>query len=108
MDEEAISPKLEKNIHKTIKKVSEDFEALKYNTASAAMMSLVNDFYAAGEVTRGDLKTLLILLNPVAPHITEELWTILDSRSRLTISAPQWMRQNRRKRWKLRSRSMAR
>jgi leucyl-tRNA synthetase len=91
VDEEAISPKLEKNIHKTIKKVSEDFEALKYNTAIAAMMSLVNDFYAAGEVTRGDLKTLLILLNPVAPHITEELWTILDSRSRLTDQSwPQW------------------
>ena len=61
-------------MHQTIKKVSNDFETLKYNTAIAAMMALINDFYKKGSVTRDEFKTLLILLNPVAPHITEELW----------------------------------
>jgi len=83
-DGEGLSPGLEKNIHKTIKKVSEDFESMKFNTAIAAMMSLVNDFYAAGKVTKGDFEVLLILLNPAAPHITEELWSILGNRSRIT------------------------
>ncbi len=83
-DGEGLSPGLEKNIHKTIKKVSEDFESMKFNTAIAAMMSLVNDFYAAGRVTKGDFEVLLILLNPVAPHITEELWSILGNHSRIT------------------------
>ncbi len=68
---------LESNIHKTIKKVSDDFENLKYNTGIAAMMALVNDFSAHGKVTRKDLESLLILLNPVAPHITEELWQLI-------------------------------
>lgn len=63
-------------MHQTIKKVSFDFENLKYNTAIAAMMSLINEFYKKNSVTRGEFKTLLTLLNPVAPHITEELWQI--------------------------------
>ncbi|MDE6208484.1 MAG: leucine--tRNA ligase [Lachnospiraceae bacterium] len=61
-------------MHQTIKKVSFDFENLKYNTAIAAMMSLINEFYKKNSVTKGEFKTLLTLLNPVAPHITEELW----------------------------------
>ena len=61
-------------MHQTIKKVSSDYESLKYNTAIAAMMTLVNEFYKAGKVTRKEFETLLILLNPVAPHMTEELW----------------------------------
>lgn len=61
-------------MHQTIKKVSGDFETLKYNTAIAAMMSLINEFYKKNAVTKGEYKTLLTLLNPVAPHITEELW----------------------------------
>jgi len=61
-------------MHQTIKKVSNDFESLKYNTAIAAMMALINDFYKKNAVTKGEFKTLLALLNPVAPHITEELW----------------------------------
>ena len=65
---------METKMHQTIKKVSSDFENLKYNTAIAAMMSLLNDFYKKNAVTRGEFKTLLTLLNPVAPHITEELW----------------------------------
>lgn len=73
-DGDEYSKELESNIHKTIKKVSEDFETLKFNTGIAALMSLLNSFNDFGSITKKDLKTLLILLNPVAPHITEELW----------------------------------
>lgn len=72
--QEGYSPDLETKMHQTIKKVSMDFESLKYNTAIAAMMALINEFYKKGSVTKGEFKTLLTLLNPVAPHITEELW----------------------------------
>ena len=73
-DEEGYSKDLEKAVHKTIKKVGEDFERMKFNTAIAAMMSLVNEFTKKGSVTKGEYMTLITLLNPVAPHITEELW----------------------------------
>ena len=73
-DEEGYSKDMETKMHQTIKKVSSDFENLKYNTAIAAMMALINDFYKKNAVTKGEFKTLLTLLNPVAPHITEELW----------------------------------
>ena len=82
-DEAGYSKELETRMHQTIKKVSSDFETLKYNTAIAAMMSLINDFYKAGKVTRDEFKTLLILLNPVAPHMTEELWQITNYGGRL-------------------------
>ena len=71
--EEGYSTKLNSLMHETVKKVSEDYEKMKYNTAIAAMMSLVNEMFQQGSVTRGELRTLL-LLNPVAPHITEEMW----------------------------------
>ena len=76
-DEEGYSSDMETKMHQTIKKVSLDFENLKYNTAIAAMMSLINDFYKKNAVTKGEYKTLLTLLNPVAPHITEELWEMI-------------------------------
>ena len=76
-NEEGYSSDLETKMHQTIKKVSSDYENLKYNTAIAAMMALLNDFTKKGSITKGEYKTLLILLNPVAPHITEELWQIL-------------------------------
>ena len=82
-DEAGYSKELETRMHQMIKKVSSDFETLKYNTAIAAMMSLINDFYKAGKVTRDEFKTLLILLNPVAPHMTEELWQIMNYGGRL-------------------------
>ncbi len=63
-------------MHETIKKVSQDYEAMKFNTAIAQMMTLVNEMVAAGSVTKGELATLLKLLNPVAPHITEEMWAM--------------------------------
>ncbi len=73
-DGDSYSKELENNMHKTIKKVSDDIEKMKFNTAVAALMSLVNDFYKAGSITRGEFRTLLLLLNPTAPHITEEMW----------------------------------
>ena len=76
-DEEGYSSDLETKMHQTIKKVSSDYENLTSNTAIAAMMALLNDFTKKGSITKGEYKTLLILLNPVAPHITEELWQII-------------------------------
>ena len=73
-DGEAYSLELETKMHQTIKKVSNDFETLKYNTGIAALMALVNEFYRVKRITKGEFRTFLLLLNPVAPHITEELW----------------------------------
>ena len=75
--EEGYSKDLTASMHRTIRKVSEDIEAMKFNTAIAAMMELVNAFYAKGSCTRGELTTLLRLLCPVAPHICEEMWANL-------------------------------
>ena len=75
-DEKGYSKDMETKMHQVIKKVSNDFENMKYNTAIAAMMALLNDFYKKESVTADEFKTLLILLNPVAPHITEELWSV--------------------------------
>ena len=73
-DGDDYSKDLEVTIHQTIKKVSEDYENLKFNTAIASLMSLSNDMRALGKITKADFKTYITLLNPVAPHITEELW----------------------------------
>ncbi|MBL7575284.1 leucyl-tRNA synthetase [Peptoniphilus asaccharolyticus DSM 20463] len=75
-DSEEYTPELEKSIHKAIKKVSEDYENLKANTAIATLMSLTNEFNSLGKLSREDFRTFLMLLNPVAPHITEELWEV--------------------------------
>ncbi|MDE7332388.1 MAG: leucine--tRNA ligase [Lachnospiraceae bacterium] len=82
-EDEGYSKDLEIKMHQTIKKVSNDFENLKYNTAIAAMMALINEFYKKNAVTRGEFKTLLTLLNPVAPHITEEIWQAVGFGGRL-------------------------
>ncbi len=71
---DGLSKELESSFNKTIKKVSEDTETLKFNTAIAALMSLINEIYDKGSVTRGELRLFTILLNPFAPHITEEVW----------------------------------
>lgn len=71
---EEYSTELEPLMHKTIQKVSEDIENLKCNTAIAAMMTLLNKIYDQKRITRGELRTLTILLNPFAPHVTEEMW----------------------------------
>jgi len=70
------SKELENSVHKLIKKVSDDIEKMKFNTAIAAMMSFVNECYKKGSVTKAEFKTFLTLLNPFAPHITEELWQL--------------------------------
>ena len=82
-DEEGYSADLETKMHQTIKKVSGDFESLKFNTAIAAMMALINEFYKKNAVTKGEYKTLITLLNPVAPHMTEELWSVLGESGRV-------------------------
>lgn len=86
-EDENYSKELEIKMHQTIKKVSLDFEGLKFNTAIAAMMALINDFYKLGRITRGEFKTLLILLNPVAPHMTEEIWESLGFNGRIFETA---------------------
>ena len=73
-DGDAYSADMETKMHQTIKKVSNDFESLKYNTAIAALMALLNDFAKKGSITKKEYGTFLTLLNPVAPHITEEIW----------------------------------
>lgn len=82
-EEKGYSKDLEVKLHQTIKKVSNDFESLKYNTAIAAMMALINEFYKKNAVTRGEFQTLLTLLNPVAPHMTEEIWTNIGCDGRI-------------------------
>ena len=61
-------------MHQTIKKVSTDYESLKFNTAIAALMTLLNEVNHLGKVNKAEMRTFLVLLNPVAPHITEEMW----------------------------------
>ncbi len=73
-DSEGYSKELETSFHKTIKKVSEDIENMKFNTAIAALMTLLNEIYDKGTVTKGELKAFVTLLNPFAPHVTEEIW----------------------------------
>ena len=76
-DSEEYSKKLEAPFNRAIKKVSSDIEALKYNTAIAALMTLLNEIYDAGAVTKKELRTFITLLNPFAPHVTEEINEIL-------------------------------
>ena len=87
-DDEGYSPELEKAMHKTIKKVGDDYERMKFNTAIAAMMSLLNDITKKGSITKGEYKTFITLLNPVAPHMTEELWQMLGGEGLLSLT--QW------------------
>ncbi len=86
-DETGYSAELEKAINKAIKKVGEDFERMKFNTAIATMMSLVNDFSKNGKVTKDEYMTLITLLNPVAPHMTEELWHLYGNEGLLSLQS---------------------
>ena len=83
---EGSTPALEKSFHKTIKKVTDDINEMKFNTAIAALMSLANEIYSAGSLTSDELKTFITLLNPFAPHLTEEMWHSLGETSLLSIS----------------------
>ncbi|MBU1144631.1 MAG: leucine--tRNA ligase [Firmicutes bacterium] len=79
------SVELEINIHKTIKGVSEDLENLKFNTAIAKLMTLTNDFTSSAAITKKDYETLLQLVYPFAPHVTEELWEMLNHKESLVF-----------------------
>ena len=76
VDGDEFSKELSSSFHKTIKKVTEDIEALKYNTAIAALMTLLNAIYTKGSINKAELKALLLLVNPFAPHVTEEMWEV--------------------------------
>jgi leucyl-tRNA synthetase len=90
-DEKGYSEKHTTLMHKTIKKVTEDYEAMKYNTAIAAMMSFVNEISSDNYITRDELKTFILLLNPVAPHISEEIWEEMNFGGMLNqASWPSW------------------
>ena len=77
-DENGIREKLETSFHKTIKKVTEDIDNLKANTAIAALMSLLNEIYDSGSITKDEYKIFTLLLNPFAPHVTEEIWEVMS------------------------------
>ncbi|MDD6012295.1 MAG: class I tRNA ligase family protein, partial [Oscillospiraceae bacterium] len=85
-DSEEYSKKLESHFHKTVKKVTEDIESLKYNTAISALMTLLNEIYDAGSVTRKELYTFISLLNPFAPHVTEEINEAMGNSEMLAVS----------------------
>ncbi|MBR2861075.1 MAG: leucine--tRNA ligase [Clostridia bacterium] len=85
--EEPITQERESMLHGMIKKVSDDIELMKFNTAIAAMMTYVNDIYRLGSISKEELKTLLVLLNPVSPHITEEMWELMGFEGRLYQTA---------------------
>jgi leucyl-tRNA synthetase len=77
IDSDEYSDKLRSLMHKTIKKVSDDIESMKFNTAIAAMMTLLNEIYNVGSITKKEFRDLLIILNPFAPHVTEELYQMI-------------------------------
>ncbi len=83
VDGDSYRPEFETKMHQLIKKVSSDYESLKYNTAIAAMMSILNDFSKDGKINRAEFETFLLLLNPVAPHITEEIWNTCGYEGRI-------------------------
>ena len=74
-------------MHQTIKKVSTDFEAMKFNTAIAAMMSLINEISAKGSINKAELRTLLLLLDPFAPHLCEEMWQVSGFEGQLNAAS---------------------
>ena len=87
VDGDEYSKELESAFHRTIKKVTSDIDELKMNTAIAALMALINDITAKGSITRGEFKTLITLLNPFAPHLTEELWVTTGFEGMLNATA---------------------
>ena len=86
LDDGEPTPSLESSFHKTIKKVTSDIEAMKFNTAIAALMTLINDIYKVGRISRWELITFLKLLSPFAPHITEEIYEEIGGDGFLTVS----------------------
>lgn len=89
LTEGGLRPEMETVFHKTIKKVTEDIESLKFNTAIAALMALLNDIADKGSITKEELKIFTLLLNPFAPHITEEVWAA-NALGEGLVSVAQW------------------
>lgn len=89
VDSDSYSDALRSNMHKTIKKVSEDIEAMKFNTAIAAMMTLLNDIYTVGSITKKEFRDFLVLLYPFAPHISEELYQLIGCEG--VLSEQEWV-----------------
>ena len=89
VDGDEYSEELSSEFHKTIKKVSEDIESLKFNTAIASLMTLINAIYTKGSINRAELKTFILLANPFAPHITEEVNSIVFENSAM-LAETQW------------------
>ena len=85
MKGQGYSEKLEASIHKLIKKVTNDIDNMKFNTAIAAMMAFINDVYEVGSITKDELVTLITLLNPFAPHLTEEMWENMGNTTFLSL-----------------------
>ena len=88
-DGDDYSEKLRSNFHKTIKKVTDDIEAMKFNTAIAAMMTLLNDIYAVGSINKAELSALCVMLYPFAPHITEEIYNTVNGK---ILSEQDWIK----------------
>ena len=88
VDGDSYSPEFEKMMHKAIKKVSSDIEEMKFNTSIATFMTMINEFYKLKRINKAEFKTFLELLNPFAPHITEELYELLNTEH--TISDSTW------------------
>lgn len=91
VDGDSYSPELESAMHKTIKKVSEDIEGLKFNTAIAAMMALINDVYAVGRINKAEYRSLLIMLCPFAPHIAEEIYENMGFAKGTLLAKEKWV-----------------
>ena len=87
-NDKGISKELENAFHRTIKKVGEDIENLKFNTAIASLMSLINDIYAKASITKEELKIFTCMLSPFAPHISEEMWKEKNFGSGLAVNSP--------------------
>ena len=88
IDGEEVRPELECSIHKTIKKVSEDIENIKFNTAIASLMALMNDINAVGSINKKEYAIFSILLNPFAPHVTEEIWSTCNLGDGMVVDQP--------------------
>lgn len=88
IDGDEVRPELECSIHKTIKKVSEDIENIKFNTAIASLMTLMNDINAVGSINKKEYAIFSILLNPFAPHVTEEIWSTCNLGDGMVVDQP--------------------
>ena len=88
MDGDEFSTDFDKMMNKAIKKISSDFEEMKFNTAVATLMTMVNEFYRLKRINRAELNTFLILLNPIAPHVSEEIYSLIGNDK--TIAESSW------------------